>query len=113
VLRSQLVSANVPLVAPYDGCIACNTGDTPTGLVLIGDAEFHMARLIAWGVPDDQAKATLHAWFDNWGEVETHGYRVCAECAGRADMRVSVISRGRSLPSYGGPGSNAEYVPPY
>ncbi|GAA1961698.1 hypothetical protein [Amycolatopsis minnesotensis] len=79
----------------YTGsCVACMKG-TNTGLVLVGDAAFVSAGLIALGIPQHQVQFVLAAATGHPdGELSAGEMpavvRACASCARRAKMEVGL-----------------------
>jgi hypothetical protein len=88
----MMADDGLPLVAPFESCIACFKGDVPTVIAFEGEAEWILAGLCVLGLPEDQAYATLRHWLETeqgWtggaGTVPTGTLRFscvcCAECA--------------------------------
>jgi hypothetical protein len=74
-------------------CIACIT-PTDTGVMLEGRAEFHIAAMQLWGIPDEQIASLLRMDVKTY-ELRAHeipegsfraGFRVCERCAAKAGM---------------------------
>jgi hypothetical protein len=97
-----------PKVAPFESCIVCFAGDTTTGLILRGEAEWIAAALCKLGLPEEQAYQTFFYVAENElgcdpgmvpaGVVDV-AFRVCAPSASRAGMEVAPLSGGE-LPGY-------------
>ncbi|HTP81765.1 MAG TPA: hypothetical protein VMQ11_02415 [Alphaproteobacteria bacterium] len=84
-----------------DTCIACmRPADTALGL--IGEAEWHIAVLGLWGIPEDQAVWLLcnHLGTPHDGRVPggelVMAWRVCEKCAAKASpaMRPAIVPPG-------------------
>jgi hypothetical protein len=86
----------IPTVAPFESCIACFRGDTPTFFWVDGDAEFHVAALLRLaGLPPDQAEVTILAYCERELGCEPglvpggrFQFRLCRECAKKTGARV-------------------------
>jgi hypothetical protein len=95
-------------VAPNHSCVGCYRGDTNTGLVLTGPAEFHTASLHTLaGIPMDEAQATVLVAAEQEqgcdpGKVPADPYqsaiRLCRECADRTGAKIGKLDD--DLPHY-------------
>jgi hypothetical protein len=84
--------------APYDSCVACYKGDTTTGVVIHGEAEFIIAGIHRLtGIPLDQADRTFgvlaeHDMGCDPGKVPVEDVdafvRLCADCAQKTGARI-------------------------
>jgi hypothetical protein len=83
-------------------CVVCDR-PTDTALAFEGTAEWAAAGLVALGLEMDVAVVTLSvaSGFEP-GKAPTgtrwYGFRVCGECASRADLEVGSLDRG--IPTY-------------
>ncbi len=97
-------------VAPHDSCIACFRGDTDTGLVLQGEAEFLAAGLLVMGLSEQEAMGTVEVFAEEMGckpgkvpaGVRDWVLRVCRDCASKAGLTVGKLGAGE-LPGYAPP----------
>lgn len=75
---------------PFSGtCIVC-LKPTDTAVAFLGPPEMAMGALMAMGVPEDQAVATIEAGMEPLDYVlrSPIALRVCATCATRAHLSV-------------------------
>ena len=91
-----------------DACVAC-LRPADTALALIGEAEWHVAAMHLWGVPQDQAvwmlcdlSGTPHDGGVPRGEL-SEKYRVCERCAAKTHMHTGPALRGSAIPAYHAP----------
>jgi hypothetical protein len=101
--------SGMPRVAPFESCVVCLRGDTDTGLVVRGEAEFVVAFLHAQlGVPVEQATGTIEAYAERElgcepGKIpdgsSDYAMRLCRDCARKAGVKVGTVSSGQ-LPGY-------------
>jgi hypothetical protein len=95
--------------APFEPCIGCFRGDTDTGLVLQGSAEFIIAGLSTTAdMSVEEASATAELAFrENYttdpgmvpgGELSI-AVRLCRDCAAKTGAQVAPLSS-EALPGY-------------
>lgn len=110
--RPKLTVDNVPAPGLQGGyeeaCVICLRG-TDSGIGVEGEAEAHLAFLVALGVPEDEAYNTYRAMNPDLepGNVRSGRsvviFRLCSECAARPDparpVPVGLLTPGRSVPT--------------
>jgi hypothetical protein len=104
--RQSMVDEPIPgPQGDYSGtCVVCMR-PTDTGLAFQGRAEWAVAGLIVLGLEQDVAVVTLSvSTGSDPGKSPTgsqwFGFRVCSECASRADMEVGLLAREEGIPTY-------------
>ena len=89
-------------VAPYHACIVCYQGDTTTGVVLKGEAEFVLGFMQAkLGMDPDEAYATMRVVQEERGNPLEPGkvpsgdmieaFRLCHNCGDQAGLEVVTL----------------------
>jgi hypothetical protein len=87
-----------------DTCVGCMR-PTDTGLAFEGRAEWAVAGLVVLGLEEDVAVVTLSvATGSEPGKAPRgsrwFGFRVCGECASRAEMEVGLLAGDEGIPTY-------------
>jgi hypothetical protein len=86
--------------APYQSCFGCFKGDTTTGLILEGEAEWIIAALGVIGVPEKEVHDFVYGIAEErYGCDPGHvpvadmeiAFRMCADCAGKAHIEVRTL----------------------
>ena len=87
-------------------CVSCGQG-TDTGLIVVGEAEWHAAFLVILGIPEDQAGITVSEGMGYPIDKVPAGtftatHRVCRECARRSNVPLpdpAVLHDGALVPA--------------